>query len=196
MKALLLCLLLIGCATIVNHFDEARSTTVLVRTDGHGSGNIINDNCIVTAEHVVHGFTTATVMTSDEKTYLLKVVKADENRDVAYLCSPQKLNGNHIVFARHDPVTYSHVFTIGFPLGGKWFMTEGKYQGDDMISAECAPGNSGGGVFNDEGKYIGMVDAIMTEGGHYYSQLCAIVPASEVRAFLDEHHVSIYGVEQ
>jgi len=196
MKALLLCLLLIGCATINNHFSEARSTSVLVTVgNGLGSGNIINDNCIVTADHVVNGFTTATVMTSDETTYLLQVMSEDEKRDVAYLCSPQKLHGTAVVFAKHEPARYAHVFTIGFPFGNNWFLTEGRYQGDDLISVPNAPGNSGGCVFNDEQKCIGLVDAIAMYKGMAFPHLSVIVPADEVKAFLDEHRI-LYGVEQ
>ena len=52
------------------------------------------------------------------------------------------------------------VSAIGFPLSYQWIFTHGEYQGNSTVTAASAPGNSGGGVFDEDGHYIGLVQTI------------------------------------
>ena len=198
MKPLLLCLLLVGCASLSANFNSARSSTVFIGTDhgSSGSGVVINDNCVLTAEHVVHDAHNVIFIDEHERKYTVGTVTASEAHDLAILCTQEKINEPSVVFASHMPDLYAKVYVMGFPFQYKWVLTEGRYQGNQLVTAQAAPGNSGGGAFTDEGKYIGMVDAIaMYKGVGGFPHIDIIVEVDEIKAFLDEHRV-IYGVER
>ena len=56
------------------------------------------------------------------------------------------------------------VYVVGHHLGREYIYGEGVFAGYDenhlLIQVPCAPGNSGSGIFNKEGKVIGLVFAI------------------------------------
>ena len=192
MKALLLfVLLLTGCASLDSHFPDARSSVVWLETETNGgSGNLVNSRCVVTADHVVNGQTKARMLTFSKHEYAMNVVAEDEDADIAVLCGDTDIDASVVTFAKKMPDVYTKVFTVGFPLHTPWFLTEGRYEDGDMISTEIAPGNSGGGVFDEDGHYMGFVDALKVYQGTYlFPHLCLIVTGEDVKDFLTANHI-------
>ena len=195
MKALLSLLLLVSSAAFaVNpHFDEARAGTVYIGVgDGHGTGVAINDHCALTAAHVVSGAKSITLI--DQGGSHPAVALSDEAVDLAVVCVASGINAKSVRIARTLPPRYTPVFSLGFPLQEAQILTEGRYQENDMVTAEIAPGNSGGGVFNEEtGQLIGLSDAI-DEYHNYTSDfvfphLQTIIDSVDIIKFLDAHKV-------
>ncbi len=142
---------------------------------GAGSGVIISDDgYIVTNYHVIDGANKITVTLRDgTSSYDAKLIGSDEDNDIALL----KIDATGLTAAEignsSDLVVGDYVIAIGNPLG-----TLGGTVTDGIISAlarevtienknltllqtnaQISPGNSGGGLFNAEGKLIGIVNA-------------------------------------
>lgn len=144
-------------------------------TKGAGSGVIISDDgYIITNYHVIEGANKITVTLRDgETSYEAKLIGSDEDNDIALL----KIDATGLSAAEignsSDLVVGDYVIAIGNPLG-----TLGGTVTDGIISAlarevtienknltllqtnaQISPGNSGGGLFNAEGKLVGIVNA-------------------------------------
>lgn len=188
--------MVLGCSTATvgsgnAPFMAARATTVRVDNlvGSIGAGNVLNDRCVVTAAHVADREIMGVTTPSGKVSYMAKVIR-DEDADIAVMCGTEKIDAPAISFGA-VPATYDPVFAIGYPLGRRLFLTEGRWQDDDMISAPCAPGNSGGGVFNAAGQYVGFLDAMALL--HHYGEtlpvyhLCDVVSVKDIQAFLTAH---------
>jgi len=151
-----------------------------------GSGFIISQKgYIVTNYHVIEKIEKCYVelkINNEAKTYEAEVVQKDPKSDLAIL----KIKG-----ATLDPIQFkipyiyntvtsdvgTQVFTLGFPMaltsmGKEVKFTDGKisaktgYQGDIgsyQTSVPVQPGNSGGPLFDSEGKLIGVINAKIME---------------------------------
>lgn len=143
-----------------------------------GSGVIISaDGYILTCHHVVNGAVSVTVTLNSGSQYEASLVGSDERSDLAVL---------RIKPRSDEPLTYAeqgcsanlvvgeHVVAIGNPLGtlggtvtdGIISATERNIQTSDgnimtllQTNAAINSGNSGGGLFNLDGKLIGIVNA-------------------------------------
>lgn len=149
---------------------------------GNGSGFIIsNKGFVVTNYHVVDNSETVVVEIHDEngkKSYNAEVVQKDKNADLAIL----KIKDKEFVEQKTPiPFTLStstsdvgtQVFTLGYPMaltamGKDVKFTDGKisaktgYDGDIncyQITVPVQPGNSGGPLFDNDGKLIGIINA-------------------------------------
>lgn len=211
MKALLTAILffLAGCASsadpVANHghhtvYQDGRSQTVFVKTmSGHGTGFIVNDKCAVTAAHVVSesGHLLEAIIVTDPvgMAFESKVAAIDYDNDVAIVCSDKALDAPAVTFLGSMPPPYAIVFTIGFPLNDSKVLTIGQYQGNSLITATSAPGNSGGGVFDDNGYVVGLVDNLRVlnfGNGQFaiFSHLVGIVEQDKITALLDLNHIT------
>lgn len=156
---------------------------------GIGSGVVLSTRCVLTAAHVAHDGLPE-VTTSSGKTFSMTSVVSDEAEDISVLCSPVALDAPAVSFGP-PPSLYDPVFTIGFPKGRHFFLTEGRWQAGDMISADCAPGNSGGGVFDASGHYLGFVDAValtmVKQTPNLIYHMCDIVTVESIQKFLTTH---------
>ena len=142
---------------------------------GAGSGVIISDDgYIITNYHVIENANKITVTLRDGTTsYDAKLIGSDEDNDIALL----KIDAKGLTAAEignsSNLVVGDYVIAIGNPLG-----TLGGTVTDGIISAlarevtienknltllqtnaQISPGNSGGGLFNAEGKLVGIVNA-------------------------------------
>jgi S1-C subfamily serine protease len=118
------------------------------------------------------------------------VVHFDPIRDVAVVVAAEVL-GPHaqVPLATRDPETGDPVIVVGHPRGMSWTVTTGVATGvrpDTLdgqsflqVSAQAAPGNSGGPVFNEFGEVVGMVVAGMD------SHLVFCVPLEALRGALE-----------
>jgi S1-C subfamily serine protease len=151
-----------------------------------GSGFIISQKgYVVTNYHVIEKIEKCFVelkINNEAKTYEAEVVQKDPKSDLAIL----KIKG-----ATLDPVQFkipyvyptntsevgTQVFTLGYPMaltsmGKEVKFTDGKisaktgYQGDIgsyQTSVPVQPGNSGGPLFDSEGKLVGIINAKIME---------------------------------
>src|SRR6185503_1357402 len=144
-----------------------------------GSGFIIKaDGTIVTNNHVIAGADEIVVMLSDGTRLPAKVIGADDKADLAVL----KVDASHalpfVQFGDSDTAQVGDwVLAIGNPFGLGGTVTAGIVsargrdirQGlyDDFIQTDAAinRGNSGGPLFNLEGKVVGINTAIYSPSG-------------------------------
>lgn len=154
--------------------EELERSTVKVLLDGgHGSGVVIGDGSLVlTAAHVADGAKDGKVrvQTSDGRIFLAEVEWIGAHDDVALL---------RLVGATLPPVALrcelprigEEVHVIGSPLFLEWVHTYGRVSDPDgsgdwagriVIDAPVYKGNSGGPVFDAQGRLIGILVAGLT----------------------------------
>ncbi len=170
---------------------------------GAGSGVIISeDGLIITNNHVVNGAQSVLVTLLDGRQLKAEVLGADATTDVALL----RVEASDLVpavLADFDTVEVGDFcLAIGNPTGElSGTVTDGivsalereiTIEGTPMtlmqMSAPVNPGNSGGGLFNDQGELIGIVNA--KSGGDGIEGLGFAIPineAMEVAEDLLEH---------
>lgn len=142
---------------------------------GAGSGVIIStDGFIVTNNHVVSGYDRVYVSLSDGTVYRADVLSADTQTDIAVIKIKPQGELSAATFGNSDAVMKGeYVIVIGNPTGDlKGSVTRGiishnsrtlTIQGNVMeliqTDASVNPGNSGGGMFNEYGELIGIVNS-------------------------------------
>ena len=156
-----------------------------IRTDkaqGIGSGVIISkDGLIMTAAHVVNSADLVYVQLHNDKRYRAKVLSTSVATDLGLIQLeelPQKLS--YIKPWDSDKVKIGEeVFVIGAPYGLEHTLTAGHLSGrrtdsgDDALvdleflqtDAGVNMGNSGGPMFNKDGKLIGIISHIQSQSG-------------------------------
>src|ERR1700685_1166374 len=201
MKYLVALLALVSCslfAAVNPHFDEAWGSTfyVGVGDKAHGTGVQINSQCVITANHVVaEPKAKITIVDPTGKVVVAGSIKAsDPVADLAVVCSQTALAGHAARIAKTMPPHYSPVFSLGFPLQNTQILTEGRYQLHGMVTADIAPGNSGGGVFDEtSGQLIGLSQAIdeyaTAEGDFVFPYLQTIIESPDLIVFLNQNKI-------
>ena len=142
-----------------------------------GSAVAIAPRLLITACHVVNGATGVTVARDNGK----RVVKIatvvhdpDHTRDLCLLSANDDLGPTPAEIAPIDQVKVGeHVYAIGAPLGLELSLTDGLVSSlrhlnneplpDIQFSAAIAPGSSGGGLFDGDGRLIGVTVAIASK---------------------------------
>lgn len=175
--------------------QRAAPSVVEVKTDvGQGSGVIVQpQGLIITNAHVVGSATRVEVINSSGTSMSAEVLTSDEFQDLAVL-RPAGNPGPGVEIVDDSvgpPSIGSSVFAIGSPFGLQNTVTAGVVsafrgeQGRPLIQfdAPVNPGNSGGGLFDLEGRLIGIPTAIRSpiQGN---VGIAFAVPASRVRAIL------------
>lgn len=137
-----------------------------------GTGFLIGQGLVATAEHVVDG--AITIGLSDAQTTTTgQVVGSDPTNDLALIRTNLPLTGHQFGFAPSDPSVGTPVGVIGFPLGGPISFTSGTVSGLDrslpigstmrsgllQTDAPLNPGDSGGPVLLSDGEVVGLADA-------------------------------------
>jgi S1-C subfamily serine protease len=190
--------LLVGCAVVPQQnvsFMQARASTIEVDdlSGSHGTGVMVNEYCAVTAAHVADRDVVLGTVQSGHQYGMIRRAY-DDAQDVAAICATVPVEAPPVTFGP-TPATYDPVFTVGFPLMFHDFLTEGRWQDNNSISADCAPGNSGGGVFNASGQDVGFVDAIAAydHAKYVFPHLCVVAPSPVITAFLDKNGIHYHG---
>lgn len=199
MKFILSLLVLFSCsllAAVNPHFDEAMGSTFYVGVgQGHGTGVQINPKCVVTANHVVADpKEQIKLIDPTGKIVPASIAASDPVADLAVVCAAQKLSGHSARISESMPKRYAPIFSLGFPLQNAQILTEGRYQENSTVTADIAPGNSGGGVFDEEtGQLIGLSQAIdeyaSTEGNFVFPYLQTIIESPTIISFLNSHQI-------
>ena len=138
---------------------------------GQGSGAVIAAGQVVTNCHVAQNGKSLRVRQSG-KTFKATLQYADPDRDLCQLSAPD-LQAPPIVLGTAKKLRVGQrVYAIGAPQGLELTLSEGlisslrHYQGSQYIqtSAAISPGSSGGGLFDDQGRLIGITTFQLTEG--------------------------------
>lgn len=158
-------------------------TTEQIQTDsffgqrilsGAGSGVIISaDGYIITNNHVIEGATNIKITLSDQTKYDAVLVGADSRTDVALLKIEATGLKSAVVGNSDNLQVGEFSMAIGNPLGSlggtvttgvisalnRDIVVEGQTMNLLQTNAAVSPGNSGGGLFNEKGELIGIVNA-------------------------------------
>lgn len=155
---------------------NAEQSIVLVQasladgTSAQGSGFMIDDaGTLVTNFHVIEGACSITVQVAGKATSRIRIVAMDPLRDLAILrAEGVETRGLSLSDSSHL-TPGSRVVAVGYPLasvlGSKPTITDGLYSGKVdrgagvtmlQISAPISDGSSGGPVFDEEGRVIGV----------------------------------------
>lgn len=167
--------------------------------EARGSGFIISsDGYVVTNNHVVNGATKVSVTLDDGTTLPAKIIGRDPKTDVALL--KIKPNGKlpFIELGDSDNVQPGEwVVAVGNPFGLGGTVTAGivSARGRDLnagpyddfiqIDAPINHGNSGGPLFSQDGKVIGVNAAILSPSGGSIGIGFAI-PSNTVKSVVDQ----------
>src|SRR5690606_34666805 len=155
------------------------------RLSGNGSGFVIEDDYVVTNNHVVDAVEQGgiEVVYSDGHVSRAEVVGAAASSDLAVLRLMEPLDVEPLEFGDSDEVTVGDtVIAIGAPLGLEGTVTSGivsalnrpvtvgegaqeAYISAIQTDAAINPGNAGGPLGNAQGMVIGGNAAIATMGG-------------------------------
>lgn len=147
--------------------------------EGRGSGFIVDANgTIVTNNHVVRDARTVSVRTDDGKEYTAKVVGRDPRTDIAVLKvdaarplpyielgNSRDVKPGEWVVAMGNPFGLGGTVTAGIVSAVSRDIGAGPYDQFIQIDAPINQGNSGGPLFTQDGKVIGMNTAILSPSG-------------------------------
>jgi S1-C subfamily serine protease len=178
--------------------DRSYSGIALPRSLSSGSGFVISNNgLIVTNHHVVAGASSIKVtFPAFEKSFEASIALKDVSNDLAVLriMDPEYLNfskglpGIPFGINSGDNTRLGEsVFTLGYPLsdilGDKPRLSTGSINAlygiqDDprlyQISNPLQPGNSGGGLFSENGDLVGIV--VSSLNAKYFYEEASIIP--------------------
>lgn len=162
------------CMNAVVSIDITMQTGYTSVLAGSGSGVIITPNgYIATCNHVIEGASTISVYLNDGSEYSATLVGADSLTDIAII----KIEGNNFPYATlgssESLMVGEYVFAIGNALGElsntvtngiisgleREINVEGQAMTVLQTNAAINSGNSGGGLFLENGTLIGIVNA-------------------------------------
>lgn len=164
----------------------------------HGTGVIVReDGYIVTCHHVIDGADTIVVTLDDKTEYTAELIGFDERFDLAVI----RVNASDMPaaqFGDSDAVNAGEgVVIIGNPLGEfgssvsagilsaptRELTIAGTPLRLMQTDAAVNPGNSGGGMFNMQGQFIGIVNAKISASG--IEGIGFAIPLNTVREKVD-----------
>ena len=175
------------------------------RGQGFGSGFIISDDgYIVTNAHVVDNAVDIRVSMQDRSSYQAELVGLDKRTDVAVL----KIEAEDLPVAKlgdSDKVKVGQwVLAIGSPFGFEYTATQGIVSAvarslpDDtyvpFIQTDVAvnPGNSGGPLFDTDGRVVGVNSQIYSRSGGYMG-LSFAIPINVAMDIVDQLRTKGYA---
>lgn len=158
-----------------------------------GSGVALTGNELVTNCHVVKSGHHYQIVYLD-KTYAAKLKFSDWERDVCSLTAVGLNAMPAILGATGKLKVGQRVYAVGAPNGLTLTLSDGlvsnlrPVDGGQylQITAPISPGSSGGGLFDDEGRLIGLPTFYLTEG----QQLNFAVPVEWIKKLPNRHQVA------
>ncbi len=192
-------------ASIVEIKTTASGGRFSGQSSGLGSGIVLDtDGHILTNNHVINGFTTATVTFSDGATGQATVMGTDPADDIAIIkVSVDSSELHPVKLGDSSQMQVGNVvFAVGNPFGLDWSLSTGVISGLDrtlpsssggrslagLLQTDAAvnPGNSGGALFNMNGEVIGINTAIENPSGDTFAGVAYAVPINTPKRFLDQ----------
>lgn len=160
---------------VANVDQIAASSVRVIVGGGHGSGFVVGKNRVVTAAHVVENVTGDTVVVvfpggRAGKGTVNRMAAADlavidvdtgDAPPVRLSCGVSPKPGTPITLYG-NPLVARNIATFGY-IAGK-LIQGGPLDGYVPIDVRILPGNSGGAVFLDDGRVIGLSNAVTTLG--------------------------------
>lgn len=149
-------------------------------TEGQGSGFIVTpDGKVVTNFHVIEGGDKITVDFANGEEFVAHIIGTDHETDLAVLQIQTERKFDYVEFHHDKPVRIGDwALAIGNPFGigqsssvgiisaiGRERVDSGYYVDYMQTDATVNRGNSGGPLFNFEGKVIGVNSAIYSPTG-------------------------------
>lgn len=145
---------------------------------GNASGFVaFDEHLFITNQHVIDEGSYLKIWDEDNNVFILdQVIASSKTRDIAILLFPQGMNYRSLELNGDEALKRGQpVVTIGSPQGFQGTVTEGiisafpevyNYPGIKCIqfTAPTSPGSSGGALFDDSGKVIGITSSGMEEG--------------------------------
>lgn len=158
---------------------------------------IVDDTTILTNAHVILNdlddpYRAYEICLNRESTrkpdcvYSAGVVKYDQEEDLALLRLVEGKLSHHATFSTIEPSIDDDIRVVGYAANGGESITvtrgiiSGKENGLYKFDANVDHGNSGGGMFNDRGEFIG----IPTQAYTGLTTLGYMVPVSTIKDFL------------
>ncbi len=184
----------------ITNAADAQNATVIVKTEeGHGSGFAIsNDGYIVTNYHVIAGTdptkpNEATIILGDGTKAKATVVKVCKPKDLALLKIDSKFEKCFALPTAKNFTPLEEVYVMGAPKS----IELGQSASKGIISSErninnvnviqtnisVSPGNSGGPMFNKEGKLYGVVVSKLV--GAFAEGVAFCIPAYRIGEYLN-----------
>ena len=165
-----------------------------------GSGFIIDKKgLVVTNNHVIQGAEDIFVSVNGSKEYKAKLVGADPYMDLAVLQIESKDTFKPVSFGNSDNARVGDwVIAIGNPFGFGGTVTSGIISSrnrdigltryDDFIQTDASinQGNSGGPLFDLDGKVIGINTAIIAPGSSGSIGIGFAIPANPASKVIDQ----------
>jgi S1-C subfamily serine protease len=168
-----------------SHMSSVQPQSIPQRQAGmkqtNGTGFLIAEsNYVLTNSHLLRGMNSFSVKFVNGETINAEIVSQDKQNDIAFLKlerSPNLRLANISIGDSAKMRLGEKVFTIGYPLspilGVNPKYSEGVINGltginDDprlfQVSLPIQPGNSGGPLFNQEGKVVGITTSTLDSG--------------------------------
>lgn len=177
-------------------FDAAQRMAVRIRNIGcgalsTGSGFAVDAHTLVTNRHVVADSAELELSTYDGRDVGAEAASTAGLADLAVVRTVEALP-EAPVLADADPQVGDPVTVVGYPLGRRLTVTDGRVVGavtDPLhenlgevlvTDAPVEPGSSGSAALDAQGRVIGVVYAKNADG------LSFLVPVSTLRAMLDD----------
>jgi tetratricopeptide (TPR) repeat protein len=155
------------------------------RTEGQGSGVAIEGGRVVTNCHVVRDARSLRVSSAEGERDAIWTLM-DPGRDLCLLAVPGLAAPAVRIRSRESLAVGEPVFAVGNPLGFGLAVSEGlvaaiaPLQGESAIFTNAAqsPGSSGGGLFDADGRLVGITTGIMAAGQNFN----LVLPAQWIEA--------------
>lgn len=154
---------------------------------GLGSGFVVgSDGLILTNAHVVDGSRSIVVRLSDQREFPAQVVGIDKPTDIAVLRiktdglpvvqigDPGQTRVGEWVLAIGSPFGFDHTATAGIVSAKSRSLPNGAYVPFLQTDVAVNPGNSGGPLFDVDGRVIGITSQIFSRSGGYQGLSFAI----------------------
>lgn len=156
--------------------DAIKCTVTIKGYESHGSGFFIGKNYIITNYHVVEGETNLSGITHDGTSINLRVIRFNEDYDLALLETDSSSNISFSLELITDSLLLgTEIATVGTPIsielrnsvtrgivsGLRTFDGRDYYQIDSSVN----PGNSGGPLIDSNGILFGVVSNKLVEIG-------------------------------
>ncbi len=141
-------------------------------SEAGGSGVAVAPDEVLTNDHVAQSFTHRVWVESGDKRWRAVLCYADPSRDLAILKAPGLKAVPARVASGARPQVGRTVFAVGAPAGLELTLSQGLVSGlrdikelDDLkviqTTAAISPGSSGGGLFDQEGRLVGVTTAYL-----------------------------------
>ena len=164
-------LLVSACSSAAQpELETLHYTTVLVENaKGHGTGAIIGPNRVLTADHVVEGGPLYVTFFKGQARHG-RVIWRDRVLDLALIevPTPDGYPTSRVFCGRLE--TGQHLMLVGHPTHSRWVAVGGHLPATDAFEGNLVSlgfpiglGTSGGPVFDQSGRIVGVALAILAE---------------------------------